>query len=445
LWILAALAVVSAIWALAVASSTSSVGQAAWPLICWLSLAALYGARTARRFALPLAMLYFALPVWMPLTNYVLWPLTIHVAGNIVGLLRLNAYVDDNFVTIPSGSFEIITGCSGQHFFLVASIVGVLIGHLNRLRAREFAIVLATAIAAALVSNWVRVVAIILIGYATEMRHPFVADGHLMFGWYVFAVSIGLYCLWARSYVGRIDDTAVREELPLGDARRVAGAARLLSAVAAILLAAGLGPVWAAVGSAVAVAKSRVTSPDRFRLPESHSRWIGPFVADTEIRPQFVGAVAERDGAYRSDVDTDQVVFAHSNLYLIQRQGTELVGYQNALFPQVTGRTSAVDGELAGGSWFAPHFRQIRVSDRSGTSWVLRYSYIVNGRMLASEWESKIALGIATLALRSPRAGLVMLSTRCGQDCTRAAQSVDSAWQVLSPPLRDLFVEDVAE
>jgi len=38
----------------------------------------------------------------------------------------------DNYVHIPSGTFEIAGGCSGLHFFIVALAISALYGELQR-------------------------------------------------------------------------------------------------------------------------------------------------------------------------------------------------------------------------------------------------------------------------------------------------------------------------
>jgi len=438
---LVALAAASIVWAAAAVSSTTSVAQALWPLMSWLVLAAVYGWRSARRFALPLFLLYFALPVWGPLTNLVLWPLTIKASTVGIQLLGLNAYVDRNFVHVPAGAFEIISGCSGQHFLLVATVIGLLIAYLNELRGRQFALVVGVAIAMALVMNWVRVTAIIAIGYYSNMQHPLVAEGHLLFGWILFAAVLVTYILWARYYLARlpaIDARPRAHAAPSAGALPPAGVGMLFAA----LLCAVIGPSWyAAVRNRIDGAASE---PATLRLPVSPPGWIGPLVGTSPTKPQFPGVTVERRAVYTPLDEALRPVHVYANLYLAQRQGAELVGYANVVLPAADWRLATVQPVAGAGSGsgvgaLAPDFREYTAATTGGERWLLRQTYAIAGRLVASDWESKVVLAIDALLLRAPRAGLVLLAIPCESDCGAVAATMAQAWSAIVPGLQESY------
>jgi EpsI family protein len=430
---------VSIVWAAALASSTSSVGQALWPLACWLALTALYGWPAARKFALPLGLLYFALPIWGPLTNFVLWPLTIKVSSFFVQLIGLNAYVDRNFITIPSGSFEIITGCSGQHFFLVACVIGLLIARLNELTGRHFWVVVLTAAAFAIVTNWIRVITIVIVGYVTEMQHPIVAEGHLTFGWILFACVVLVYCLWARWYLGRVPEMpppAPSRDVEGWPLERTGLAMRAAAVAGAVLV----GPLW--FHQSEASIRSAAREPVQLRLPVLSEEWVGPLVSESPLRPQFAGAAAERAGLYTRGEALDDRVHVFANLYIEQRQGAELVGFANVILPDSLWNIASVEPQpsVVATSGLVPNFRQFSVRDSSGARWVIRHTNVIAGRTIAADWESKVALGLGALAMQTPRAGLVALAAQCADSCDAAAAALDSAWSALAPDLLANFM-----
>jgi exosortase len=427
------LALASTAWASAVASVTTSVGLALWPPICVLLLASLYGWRYARRVTLPLLLLYFALPVWGPLNNLVLWPLTVKMASLGVGALQLDALIDGNFVAVPSGRFEIIAGCSGQHFLMVACVIGLTIAHLNELRGRAFLLVAAVAVAFALVMNWIRVVGIIAIGYYTEMRHPLVAQGHLMFGWVLFAAAILLYCLWARWYVNRTPHSSPQERTEHSTEYRPASLGQGVLTASA-LVALGIGPSWFALAEAQNQSSSQAEQGFSVRMPRGDDQWIGPLLSDSPLRPHFVGFAAERLAAYRSAAD-GTVAHAYANVYVRQRQGAELVGFDNQLLPEAIWDVNSV-AQTAPSGWMDP-YAEFTAQTHSGTRWLLRRTYSVAGRPLAGEWQSKVALGLGRMGLRSPAAGLLLLGIECRADCAVERAQMDSAWQRLAPQLLD--------
>src|SRR5690606_8871863 len=94
------------------ASSTPAAAQLAMPLAWIGTVWALTGARTARRFALPLGFFYFATPVWHLATD-ALQALTVAVVSTVVRVAGMPAFVEGNFIHLPSGTFEVEGGCAG--------------------------------------------------------------------------------------------------------------------------------------------------------------------------------------------------------------------------------------------------------------------------------------------------------------------------------------------
>src|SRR5690606_42083039 len=116
-------------------------------------------------------------------------------------LLRVSgvaAYVYGNMVHLASGSFEIAGGCSWLHFFIVALAIATLYGGIHRDSLKVRLQLAALAIVVALLTNWLRVYAIIVAGYLTDMQHYLVRVEHYRFGWVVFAAMMIVFFLTAR-------------------------------------------------------------------------------------------------------------------------------------------------------------------------------------------------------------------------------------------------------
>ena len=96
-------------------------------LILLSLVASLAGLRFARVAAVPLAMLYFTIPIW-DLTIPPLQAIAVKVVGLLVGWTGPVAYTVGNVITIPSGSFEIAEGCSGMRYFMVSLTMAAFIG-----------------------------------------------------------------------------------------------------------------------------------------------------------------------------------------------------------------------------------------------------------------------------------------------------------------------------
>lgn len=157
----------------------------------------LFGAPAARRLLLPALFLYFAILPFNRIFTAPLQSLAIAAVGGAISISGFSAYIDEKFVHIPSGVFEIARGCSGTNYF-VSGLTLASFFALMYLRDTRYRLLL-VGIAALVVifANWVRIYSLILIGHFTEMQHRLVED-HNTYGWVVFLVLFSLVILLAR-------------------------------------------------------------------------------------------------------------------------------------------------------------------------------------------------------------------------------------------------------
>ena len=216
----------------------------AMPLLALTAIWATAGVGVARRVAFAVLYLYFALPVW-ELLNPLLQSLTTFVNLWLAQLVGIPVAMEENFIHIPAGSFEIAGGCSGLHFLIVALAIAALQGEIDRDDLRSRALLLGIAAALALMTNWLRVFIIIVAGHLTEMQHFLVKVDHYYFGWFLFVFALGFY-LYVSSRVPRAARTAPSK------AQAVEQPARGRPMIAAVLSAAALalGPTWLFAGVA---------------------------------------------------------------------------------------------------------------------------------------------------------------------------------------------------
>jgi exosortase len=182
-------AATAALWAMEL-MFLNSARQVLVPVIIWAAAATVLGKAAGRLLFWPLAFLYFALPQWWVI-NTPLQQLTAEVANALVWTTGVPAYVEGNSFHLPAGIVEVANGCSGLNYLVVALALALFQGlsyiRSWRLRWR----LLAAAAVVALLSNWLRVYALIVIGYATDMQHYLIRVDHLYFGWVLFLV-----CMW---------------------------------------------------------------------------------------------------------------------------------------------------------------------------------------------------------------------------------------------------------
>jgi exosortase/archaeosortase family protein len=112
-------------------------------------------------------------------------------------------YVEGNFVTIPAGVFEIAGGCSGLRYMIVSLAIGSLFVFLNIRDTKRAILFLLITIIGALLTNWIRITALILIGEYTNMESSLMED-HNTFGWYIY-VPFMIFLFWWGNKLSDID------------------------------------------------------------------------------------------------------------------------------------------------------------------------------------------------------------------------------------------------
>lgn len=127
----------------------------------------------------------FLIPLWGVLT-IPLQSISVVAVNALMGLTTIPVYVEQQFVQIPSGTFEIAGGCSGLRYLLTSLAISSLYCFLYFRTIKNIAIFILVAIFGALLTNWLRIVGLIIIGHQTEMTSPLMED-HNMFGWYLYA------------------------------------------------------------------------------------------------------------------------------------------------------------------------------------------------------------------------------------------------------------------
>lgn len=158
------------------------------PLVVIFALVSIY--RPNASVIVPASLLWFITPIWMAL-NGVLQKISVVTVSEIMRWTHVPTFVEGNFVHIPAGTFEIADGCSGLRYFIVSLALSVIFSFLNLKRLRSILIFFTIAIVGSLVTNWIRIVLLILIGDYTEMQSSLMED-HNTFGWYLYVPFIAL-------------------------------------------------------------------------------------------------------------------------------------------------------------------------------------------------------------------------------------------------------------
>lgn len=166
-------------------SSSAQISLAYWLSFLLLNICALSLIfRVNINLLFPICYVIFLLPIWAAFTPY-LQQLSVEAVTFMMSFTAIPVYVEQQFVHIPSGTFEIAGGCSGLRYLLVSLAISILYVHLHIKSSLNAVFLITFAILGALITNWLRISILIIIGHQTEMTSSLMAD-HNNFGWILY-------------------------------------------------------------------------------------------------------------------------------------------------------------------------------------------------------------------------------------------------------------------
>lgn len=387
------------LWLIAYRAGLQIVHQALLPLIALAALATCFGPQLTRRIWLPVAYLYFAIPVWDAINPLLQW-ISVMAVRLMLRVCGIPAYFSGDTFNIPAGTFEIASGCSGLHFFVVATTIAVLYGEINNDGWKTRARLILLAAALAMVTNWVRVFIIVLAGHLTDMQHYLVSGEHYSFGWFMFAgVMLAYFIIVRRWPVTPPTDAPASGE---NWTKAVPGAGLAL-AIAAMLPA-----------SALSMLDQNVAAAPGEMLPARVAGWDSSASRPGDWQPAFKGADAEQRSGYRS---AGHIVDAYVATYLQQRQNKEAIGYENS--PLGAGLSAQGRTRTVSRGWL-----EVRAQDPQGDDWLVWYVYRMDGRWYSKPLDLQLAYGVRSL-FAAPLTSVIVLRTPCSGDCETAREILE--------------------
>jgi exosortase len=376
------------------------------------------GRHAARTLLIPAALLHFALPPWALLDRPLQW-LTTLVVNFAVDLTSIPAYVEGNHFHLPAGSFEIALGCSGLNYLITAFALFAFQGAAYLDSWRDRARVLLVAGAVALAANWVRVYALIAIGYWTDMQHYLIRVEHHYFGWVLFAALMWPVLNWAVSLEARAPTAP-----PPQTGASLRGVGSLVAAGVAVISLMGLRaltPAYVATPATLAA------------LPDALGDWTADSATEPRWQPQFEGASTS---IRRYKIADEPSLIVLRVAYARQSAESRLDAPQN----NIAGAGGVVEAEWAetltdGRASLDAVFRELRVDGRRVALWTVK---AVGGIPYRTRLDG-------LLAEVSPRkhnntAVLAGVAAECPPDCTEVQESLRAAATKLLPDL--LMVDD---
>jgi len=419
-----------AIWLVAYQASSAIGEQLTIPVALWSAVWAAFGLPIAARLAVPLACLYFAIPVWEFLVP-VLQASAVRASETALGWLGVPVHVDGVLVSIPEGTFKIAQGCAGKRYFLVCITVAALLAGTKRMRPLRAATFLGLSGMLAVLMNWIRVVTVIYAGHITNMTSYLVAVEHISFGWALFAILMVIVCLIGSRFAraGTLRSVTAEQRPGLAGLREMLIRAALPATILVLLIPV-LGMAYSRNAQTYDSASDRYAAL-ALSLPGSNGSWTGPLAPDDGWRPRFPNAAAVRRASYHAIPGQVEVFLAQ---YGRELPGTELVSSVNALYPP---EWMVVHRGVLGSAAHHEASRRARLLHLEtplGERWAISYLYDVDGYMTRNDVAAQVAYGV--LAWKgSIRSRIAAVASRCQPSCDAADSRLEDFWKTIGSGL----------
>ena len=424
-WSLPLLLGSSLLWTIAMAMSAQAIHLTLVPVILFLWLLSVRGEGVLVQGTHALALFSLALPVW-GLSIPLLQNVTVAVNRALIFATGIPARVEGSLILLKSGTLEVADSCAGFNFLMAGLTVGACYAFLFAKHGRVRWRIVVAAGALSIVSNWIRVFGLVVIGHMTAMRSSLMND-HVVYGWLIFAASV----LAFFHVAGRIERSQnALDVLAIESSGTNAVGTGGHSAPWRVPLATGfalIGPaIFYLLGSLQPQVSLSPTVPGVFLSGEvtdvskDNARWSPAFTGEQERRT----LVMTVDG---TKVLLDRFLYSSGN------NVAEMIGSSNQI---------AADSLIAIQRNVGPLDDQLRMArevmlrtpDRNGRlAW---YWYGVSNVTTHSPLRAKL-LELWAFMVRRPSSQIVVLSATCESgDCQHARSALfKAATGKASPPV----------
>jgi len=417
-------------WTWAFAANIAVGAEALWPLILICSVLAVSGWAATMTIAVPVLLLYSAIPVW-DVINPILQSLTTNAVGVTLQVASVPAFIQGNFVQIPAGIFEIAGGCSGIHFFIVALTLAVVYANLHFHMTAGAVLLLAIAGAMSIMMNWIRVATIIVAGHLTDMQSYLVTVDHYTFGWVLFSIMLIPFYFVAR----RLERGSTNEPSPSALSRSHSHG-RVAPAGVALLLLSLPALVWGRLST------NEATGIE-IELPNV-GEWQLNDTTPTDWRPGFPNPDGEFQATYAGNGLRLDV---YANWYNTQSQGRELFGYDTSFAGD---EARIFHDKPIGGIDATDHGKPLEIHEimadyQRGERRLIWYHYLIGGESRSRGIEAQLWLGLLAM-VGAEQSGAIAVSTICEvRDCKEARAFLGSEFKMFNRALTDVLITSTEE
>jgi len=397
---LLAVAASSLMWLAAAVTGVLMMQIIALLLLIFSVVWAALGNQAARYLAFPVLMLVFAIPVWEPLPP-ILQEVTANAAFRIARLIDVPVFRQEHLMLLPAGQLSIEESCSGMSYLMAALTLGMLYAYLNYRAFWSRVLVVVIAGGAAILANIVRVVIVVHQAYVTDMQTSLVGE-HFNLGWFLFGVLLFMLLLLEYGisrYAGIVkadDQQYVVVETGAGCEHGYLRHFVVLAATGALVASGPLIAWWSQNHSGV-------VSVEEVVMPAGAAGWSGPSVSPDTWAPVFHGAVSGK-GAYQK---AGYELHLYVGYYPKQKQGSELIFYENRISDENQWKTGHVQGRAVKLSGQIVLEQELKST--SGVRRLVWYWYRVAGLNTTNQYMAK-GLQLLGVLTGKPQASVVAVA-----------------------------------
>lgn len=321
------LAALGSVWLVANMTDVLVVQQLCFVAMIPTAVWTILGWGVVRVILFPLGFLILSVPMGQALIPH----LMNFTAGFVVKALRLTGipvYQQETFFSIPGLNWSVVEGCSGMRYLIASVTMGFLYAYLSYRGMWRRVAFIALATVFPIIANGLRAYTIVLIAYWIDKRLALGVD-HIIYGWFFFGlvmvIMFWIGTLWLEG--------EPNSEEPAGQGAVPAKAAGPGAAIAAYaiggLLVVG---VWPFLGSYAAAREAgRDHAVIHLTAPRGVDGWHRMSERMTRWSPRYLGQDAQVQAAY---AHAGQEVGLYLAYYARQRQGRELINYDNVMVKQ---------------------------------------------------------------------------------------------------------------
>jgi exosortase len=197
-WLAVFIGLPSLLWVFGYSTQVNVFQQLAYPMFLAALLLPFIGFKGLYKVSFPLGLLFLAIPIWEVLLPP-LRGMTSVVATYGVRLLGIPAHIDGFSFSLPYGVVLIAGSCAGLSYFLMGVVLSGINSQYRGFNLKYTFLSVALMAVLSIIGNWIRVYALILIAYYSQMQSSLVYD-HGNFGWWIFAGIFALYLFIIRGF-----------------------------------------------------------------------------------------------------------------------------------------------------------------------------------------------------------------------------------------------------